>query len=308
MLRWKFAGIRLVCDFIVAFFVYKIYYVGADLGVLITGLDFWFIRVVFGAFFAAGVYWYAGKLKDSIFFMLKSGTIWSECCKEDCGVLEALKCVTCDWKETFSIPLINRAVRSVFKQVANKIGDETPEVLKPLESSSIYQTSKKLAKYTFDYADECTLAWCYKNEDTLLSECITGICLFIKHAGELMIYIAPVILLQTIVRIACAIGLGIAYLHFMPISIVTLVGLIIFLKASDFIISDALLEPFCMDGVIRKFIACVEKDDDATQMQESLQSVLDFGDLQAILRRFTDNGKDGADPAVVGDTEEQELD
>lgn len=304
MLRWKFAGIRIICDCIVAFLIYKLYFVGADFGVQLTKWDNWCIRVVFGAYIAACLYWFLSKAKNSIFFILKCCTIWSVCKKEDVSVGAALKSVTCNWKETFSIPAINYAIRGIFKQIDAKLGCETPEVLKPLESSSIYQTSKKLAKYTYSYADECTLAWCYRNDDTLLSECITGICLFIKHSGELMVYITPVILLRVFARVAACIVVGVLYVWYMPINVVTLIGLIIFLNLFDFVFDDAILEPFLMDSVVRKYLTCVEKDTDVSQIQSAVEGVLDFGDLQAKLRRFSDNGEDETDTGAVNDSEE----
>lgn len=305
MLRWKFAGIRIAGDCIVAFLIYKLYFVGANIGVLLTGWDNWCIRVVFGSYIAACMYWLLSKAKGSIFFLFKCGTIWSVCNRDDnTTVLGTLKNITCDWKETFSIPAIDYAIRGIFKQVGNKIGVETPEVLKPLESSSIYQTSKRLAKYTYSYADECTLAWSYKNDDTLLSECITGICLFIKHSGELMVYITPIILLRTFVRVAMSILLGVLYVWHMPINVVTLIGLIVFLNLCDFVLDDAILEPFLMDSVVRKFLEYTEKDSDVSQIKDTVENLLDFGDLKAKLRRFSDNGEDKADTGAVEDSEE----
>ena len=105
MLRYKFAGIRALMDVTIYFLLYLSYQYGVILGERIFGFDYWFIDFVYGAITAACANYLISLVKKYIFLIFKCGTIWSICNPEDTSIIAVLQKVTCDWKETFSIPM-----------------------------------------------------------------------------------------------------------------------------------------------------------------------------------------------------------
>lgn len=306
MVRWKLTGLRILLDALAFFILYKAYFWGIEIGIELFGFDWWFVKILYGATIAAVIYYLFGYVKNSLFFMFKSATIWALCNHgEETSIFAVLGRVTVGWKETFSIPLINEAVRGLFKNINEKITDEgeTPEILKSLESSSGFKGLRGLAIKTFDYADECVLAWCYSHEDCLLQECVTGVAVFIQNSVKLMAYLTPVILLQSIVRVvACVITIRV-YLGVVGLSLTTIVPCYVVCLGVDFLLKDAILEPFLMDGVVRKYLEC-KNTEGIENVVESLRGVLDFSKLDALLRRFKNDG----DETGTDDGNEQNVD
>lgn len=291
MLRYKFAGIRALMDVTIYFLLYLSYQYGVILGERIFGFDYWFIDFVYGAITAACANYLISLVKKYIFLIFKCGTIWSICNPEETSIIAVLQKVTCDWKETFSIPIINIAIRNVLNKFSDFIKDkniETPEFLKSIENSQLFNVSKKLLVKTFDYADECTLAWSYSHDDPLLSECLTGLGVFIANSAKLVLYITPVIILQSIIRIICAMMSLWGAIQYLGISIDTIVPIYIIVLGVDFILYDAILEPFTMDSVVRKYMSYKDMSDEKINSAiESISSVVSLDELKSILKRFT---------------------
>lgn len=297
MVRWKFAGLRLALDTIIFYLLYKSYFIGVEIGIKMFQFDYWFITPVYGSAAAAVVYLFIGFVKKTIFFFAKSGTIWSLCNPDKTdSVMSVLATITVDWKETFSIPAINAAVRTLLSKIHEKIksDEETPEIFKSLESSSAFKGLKNLAVKTFDYADECVLAWSYSHDDCLLQECLTGVAMFIKNAPKLIAYMAPVIILQTIIRGCVAAFFVVQYFHIFGFGLTTIVPCYIGVLGVDFVLYDALLEPFMMDGVIRKYLS-FKNTDGIDELVEKIKAAVDTSPVESLVRRFSDNGENTGD-------------
>lgn len=299
MLRYKFAALRVVIDLVIYYLLVKSYVFGIALGIKLFGFDYWFIEVVYGAIMAAGVNYLIGLFKRYVLFMFKCGTIWSVCFPEDQAISTVLTKVTCDWKETFTIPAINLAVRKVFDGVGDLIlskDKETPEILQVVADSTLFKTSKKLAMKTFDYADECVLAWSYSHEDSLLTECIDGICSFVVNLPKLVLYITPVVILQTITRVVVAVAAMLAGIHLLGIELTTIVPIYLIVLGADYTLCDAILEPFTMDSVIRKFMSYGESSEEMMNfVQELLNADERMKDLKALVNKFGGNHETGGD-------------
>lgn len=305
---WRWSIVQLLLDVLVALCTFWVYDTGSALLVQFSGFNFWPVQLVGGATACAAVFYLLNKLKGFLFFMIKSATIWDSCFPRKYSMLQTLKCVTMDWKETFSIPVINTAIRGVFSQITEKLKDTdaVPEFLQGFLEMPIIRSSKKLLKHTTDYADECVLAWCYYHNDSLLEESVTGIAVFVKHAASLVVCTIPIVILSAAIRILTVAVIIAVYLRYFSLSVSTVIIVYVIGVCTDSVLRDAILEPLFMQIVLKKYADYL--DEDAASFSDVIQgltSTFDLGALKTKMKGVTRN--DEVQDAGIDSTENSET-
>lgn len=290
--------IRLLLDVALTAITVYGYQFGADLLCTITGFSFFAIQLVGGSIFSAAIFWLSSKIKNSLFFYLKCCEIYCISNPESSGFLNALCSVTVNWAETFTVPVLNTAVRSIWSQIESLLNasvEHIPDVLLSMTNTPIVRTGKNLTKRVFDCADECVLEWCYAHDDTLLEECFTGIAIFVKHSPKLIIRIIPTIIIQWAIRVIAVVGLIYVYIKFSGVHLVTIVPMYILILCTDSILNDAILAPIFMHYVLRNYSRYLNENGPKLEsIKSALTEVLDLSDLKSLIRRFG-NGNEAGD-------------
>lgn len=293
MYRWNI--LRLIIDVFICIIAAKSYTFGGELLGRLPGVPWLVASVVGGSTVTAAVFWMMSKAKSFVFTIIKSAEIWAICYPEDKRMMSVLKKVTLDWKETFTIPVINAAVRKIFTELYEKIREsdlELPQILEPLRNSKIVKISVGIGEQVFDYADECVLAWCYYHEDNLFKESTTGIAVFMKHAAEMVACILPIVVYTVIIRFMVVCLILWAYFEYFGFSINTLVLLYVFIVTADAVIKDAILEPLFLTTIVKRFSRYLNEDlESLPVILDELKSVINFSEIESVVRRFSADDK-----------------
>lgn len=304
---YKFILTRIITALTMAALVFFTYAFGADTLVQLMKWDNLFVRILGGTTASAAIYFLIEKIHTFVFYVLKSGTIWSICNPDVKKMLEAARAVTLNWKEIFTIPVINTAVRDIFTQVESFIGQpEASDIFAELNKYTLFKKCKYPVMKVFDYADECVMAWCYSHNDTLMTECMTGIFVFIKHLPEMLVNILPVVLIQIVLRIITALGCVYVYLRYIGFDMTTVMHAWIAAICVDYVLRDAILDPLFLPFIVRKYLQYKDETTESlSSVAEIVSSSLDFEQLKSLIERFTENGnRTDTDPGSQANTPE----
>lgn len=303
--------VRAVLDVLLALLVLVMYNFGSKILSTITGIDFWGISIVGGCTACAAIFYLFSRAKDVIWYLLKGSMIWSVCYPKDKGLLVSLRKITCDWKETFSVAAINTVVRRTLRSLADVFNNkemELPDFLKIFQKYSVVRVGKKVLIRVFDYADECTLAWCYLHDDPLLKECVTGLALFMKNSISIMATLIPMILMSAALRVVVAVGVIVLYTENILLSIKGIVIGYVLAMTVDRILVDSFLEPLTMHAVVQKYTQCADEGDlEVEGVKEKLKEVINLDELLGTVSSIaggkqTGKGEKSGDKTGNGDS------
>ena len=301
--------LRIVLWALLAYFTVRGYIFCSDLIVELTGLDWVLIRFIGGLGMTSTIYWCLSKVKQFLSFLFNSSMVWMIVKDKKNEPVTALINVTCNFKETFSVPVMNIAVRKTFSKIADIITSkeiETPAFLQDVADSSVFKIGKYLITRVFDYADECVLAWCYSKDDTLLEECTSGIAVFQKHFIDMLTSITPIVLIHSLVRVAAVFITAWYYVFYMGVSAKTVIPAFFAILLIREFVDDAVLNPMFLEFVITKFSEYLDEDD-FIDMKNNVLSLVE-SEIDELSRRAygTSANKVADTPAESGKTVEEE--
>ena len=303
MIQLKVITLQIVINVVIAFIMIKAFIIGVSLEKEIWGWDYWFVTIVIGAIVSAAAYKILSVVKNFVSFSLKAAHIYSITAEED-SLLKCLGFVTLDFKEVVEVATLNVAIRKLMKSLTDKMYDATEEIeflqrfkrlsfINNLSNSPIVSIAKKLTLKTFDYADECILAYCYVKDDALLTDCFKGFCQFIKHAIKTSAIIGSHMVISTIIKIAIVIGYVWYYLGHFTLSPISVVSAYIILITILFIWEDAIYETLCCYSTVRSFIQEVDVEEEPdSEIQSALEAIVDVTELKAVIDRFGGKSKE----------------
>lgn len=328
MMQVKVIAIQIVMNICIAIIMIKAFTFGVALEKEIWGWDFWFVTMVIGAIVSAAAYKFLRVAQEFIGFLLKASYIYSLTCEET-SLLKCLSYVTLEFKETASVATINAVVRKLMKALTDSIytSEEVPEFLQRfkkltfinnLANSPIVGIAKKLTFKTFDYADECVLAYCYAKDDALLVECFKGLCQFMKSALKTSAIIGSLLVISVIIKSFLIIGFVWYFFTHCAISATSLVVAYIVLMSVLFIWDDSIFETLCCYSTVKSFMKEVDLDEEPDeQIKSGLEAVIDVSELKSVIKRFGGDSEERIDDNVEegtsgGDSDgcdaEEELD
>lgn len=257
MLYGFFFGMRVVTDFLHVPILAVILYAGI-LGVAVFS------------------YLY-GVLKNSVLFVFKNSIIYTYADPNCSSVFEACKGCLRNYKSMFSVPILNKLIRTIINQIASAVAEQSSDnilykYVDGLNDNFVFKCGKKMLAKTFDYFDECVLAYSYKHPENSLSESsLRAIVIFIKRLPALLAKataISAFCLFSDI--LLWIIGYLIAFKLF-GVSISVIVLTYILLCAIRFVLDDAILHQLLMGSLIKTFIEFEFSEAEDNQLLEELK-------------------------------------
>lgn len=261
------------------------YRLGADILCNLTNLYIWPIKLIGGCAVLSSVYLVLEKLKEFLYFLFKSCTIWSLTHSEDRkNSFKAFKSVLLNWQEMVAVVTLNIAIRKALDALlSSQTFEEIPESIKKMENSKIGQLVKKVVLVTTDYADECVLAWCYSHDDKILSECINGIAVFIKNIAKLMTAVIPSMVLISVLRGSLILFYVYQYIYSYGFSLETVVPAYVCLLYLNKAVYAAIFEPFMMFNVTRTYAKISDNEESISDILTKLESLDEIGKIKSLI-------------------------
>lgn len=255
------------------------------------------VHAFLAIFFAAGCHYLVNLAARPAKFIFKSSLIWSNVTGEK-SLLVSMRTVTCNWKETFGVFAVDNAVRGVIGKIydfAFSKQESIPEVLKKLADYKLFKHAHALLKETCDWADECVLAYCYKNSDSFLKECLSGIALFFKHSLSLTMMTFTMIVLRTICTITVYLLVILFYKSRSGLSVSVVLAVLI---VGGFIVNcilSPIFDVFLCDKVVGAYLKALEKNSecDVDGFRQQMSSYVDFGPFDKVVRRLSSGNTAG---------------
>lgn len=277
--------LRVVIEIILASIAVTCYKIGADILCNLTNLYVWPIKLVGGCAVLASVYLVLEKLKEFLYFLFKSCTIWSLTHSEDRNnPFKAFKSILLNWQELIAVVTLNIAIRKALDALlSSQTFEEIPESIKKMENSKIGQLVKKVVLVTTDYADECVLAWCYSHDDKILSGCVNGIAIFIKNIAKLMIAAIPSMVLSSVLRGSLILFYVYQYIYSYGFSWETVVPAYICLLYLNKTVYVAIFEPFMMFNITRTYSKISDSVESMSDILAKLDSLDEISKIKSLI-------------------------
>lgn len=217
-----------------------------------------------------------GWLRASVLAFADGVSVWIQCNSECHGVIAAFRgMVSCfgGILQFFSLnTLVREALSDIRESVAGKgkaeevqggqdsaaeaLGDGTPGILKPLKETQLGNIPEKTLTKSLDYVASCILGYCCKNkgEEKDAARCAAeAFALFVESPAVLAGQVITIITLERICRIVTGVVFAFAAVRTFNFSLLNVVMCCAAGTSIYFVLSDAIIRPLLMHGVVTTF-------------------------------------------------------
>lgn len=283
----KFSLIQVLLDCLCAVLIFLGFVAGIHYGTAITGLYFWFMKVLLGIIGITAVLAVLRWLRGTVLFVIKNCSIYAQC-RDDCHtVMGAFHGIASHFKATISIPVFNKLIRDSLGEIKHFVlerseGSSAAEVLSTIMDSKIATVSARVVEKAFDYVDECILGYCYANvsEEKGIVRCsLEAFTLFVVNSVPIFGKVVTVVTIETVLRV----GYWVAFLAWaiktFQFSVMNLIMLYVLGKVISFILTDAIFEPLLMHEIIASFKKRAWNDQYESKINELIGAIPALGKL-----------------------------
>lgn len=269
MVEVRFGILRVLVDCLCAGIIFFGVLCCIHYGTQILGLYFVVLKILFGIVgIGISIRCYSW-LRRFALGIIKSGSIYAQC-NEDCnGVFDAFRGVVGCFDNTMKVFAFNKLVWESLSEIKDTIavkGEESQAstLFNSLKETKLGSVSERTLVKVFDYFDECILGYCYRkqNKEKGIARCaLEAFVLFVNNPIVLVGQVMTVITLEWIFKIAFWIIFTLACLKAFKFSLLNVLMCFAIGKGVNFVLSDAIFEPFLMHSIIVAF-SCEEWTDD----------------------------------------------
>lgn len=305
----KFGIIRVLVDCLCAGVLFFGFIAGIHYGTQITGLYFWFMKMLLGFVGLAAVLFVIRWLRSSILFLVKNCGIYAQC-RDDCHtVMGALTGITTQFKSTISIPVFNKIVRealgTVKESVLNRSADNpVVGVLEDLANTKIGKVSTAVAEKAFDYVDECILGYCYchaSKEKGIVRCSLEAFTLFVVNSVPIFGKVITVITIEGVLLAFYWVFFVLWAFRTFHFSVMNVMLCYVLGKVISFILVDAIFEPMLMYNIIDSFKKRAWDSQYESKIDELIGSIPALGKL-AGYDKGKNTGEEAGTEAEAGET------
>ncbi|MEY8333146.1 hypothetical protein AALB53_08580 [Lachnospiraceae bacterium 47-T17] len=265
---------RVFTDILFSAIIYKLYNVGVAIGIGLFHIDFWFTRLTFGVIGVSFALLLFSWAKNVLFYFLKCCDIYLATDNKCSSAAKLFFGVSSRFGSIVVIPIFNRIIRSSIKELSTAVisvatnveGTDSIAQLVSIDQSllkRIVKCGKAVAAKTFDCADECILAYCFRNKEKKLPDAaLEAMFYFVKSLDRLLPRMFTVSMMIVAARVVFYIASVVLITNlFDSITIDTIIMWYLMIKAVSFTIEDSIFEPIMLQAVVKEFIRCCDKDD-----------------------------------------------
>lgn len=273
MRKYTYIIIRLVFNAFFALLLLKLFYVGADFGVNMIGLNTWWLQLFCGISVALLFNAVLSLAKNTILLYLKHLQIASICtpdCNPNVVIFSRIKTVS-------AIVILNKILRTLAKEImeAVKTGAcSNIPLFTELNNNTLVKGGKFILTKCFDYLDECVLSYCYMHPDVSLGEAAeNAVVIFLENSATLLIKTTTICLASSFLKIIIAIVETLLLFRIIPFSLINLIFIYLIVHVTGFVIADSLVEPMMLEGVVKEFCEMSIQDQNNINVLESVATI-----------------------------------
>lgn len=304
----KFSLIRVLIDCLCAVLIFLGFVAGIHYGTAITGLYFWFMKVLLGLIGITAVLVVIRWLRGTVLFILKNCSIYAQC-RDDCHtVIGAFHGIASHFTATISIPVFNKLIRDSLGEIKQVVlekgeGSSTAGVLETIMNSKVAKVSVNVVEKAFDYVDECILGYCYANvsaEKGIVRCSLEAFTLFVVNSVPIFGKVITVVTIETILRVGYWVAFIAWSIRTFQFSVMNLIMLYVLGKVLSFILTDAIFEPMLMYEIIASFKKRAWDSEYESKISELISAIPALGKLASY-----GNGDSSSEESVDGSNSEE---
>lgn len=245
-------------------------------GIEAAGVQFVVLKLLLGIVGIGLSFLCYGWLRVSVLAFADGVSVWIQCNRECNGVIAAFRgMVSCfgGILQFFSLnALVMEALSDIRESVADKgkaaevqggqdsaaeaFGDGIPGILKPLKETQLGNIPEKTLTKSLNCIASCILGYCCKNkgEEKDAARCAAeAFALFVRSPAVLAGQVVTIIMLERICKIVEAVVFAFAAVRTFNFSLLNLVMCCAAGTGIYFVLSDAIIRPLLMYGVVTAF-------------------------------------------------------
>lgn len=233
-------------------------------GTQLLGLYFVVLKILFGIVGVGVSIRCYSWLRRFALVAVKNAGIYAQC-NEDCNsVADAFRGVAGCFGGTMKAFVFNKLVQEALSEVKDAMAGEADTLFNSLKETKLGSAPEKTLVKVFDYFDACILGYCYRkqNKEKSVAKCaLEAFVLFVDNPAPPMGQVMTAITLEWIFKIAFWIVFTLACLKAFKFSLLNVLMCFAIGKGINFVLGDAIFEPFLMHSIVAAF-SCKEWADD----------------------------------------------
>lgn len=284
--RIKFMFLHVVLDVLLAITVIGGFFLGTQICLDFLRVSVIWVIIYSGILGIAVCSWLYSVLKNSVLFLFKNAIIYTYADSECSSVLQACKGCLRSYKSMFAVPVFNKIIRGIIHKLAGMLEKSTSEsalskYLETLNDLFVFKCGKKMIIKTFDYFDECILAYCYKHPDVSLCDgSIQAFAIFIRNLPKLLGIASSISILSLICNVLLWVCGYLLSFKFFGVSAFVVIVTYVVLCSIRFVLEDAVLRQVLMGSLISTFLQYDFDETEDEQLVVDLKDCIpDFEDL-----------------------------